>query len=166
MSSVVVMDCTGEMLTIGFGKLGFLVQKTEDTSSLGLNEINTILIIHKLDILDSKTLLLVQLLFILQDSLVEELLQLFIAIVDTKLLKAVNCKVFKASNIKDANVVGRGLERDAFVDPVDDVVKQVAVKSLGQGISGISGTAGLQGDLKNTSMTFVRVGCRDWRSLP
>ena len=40
-----------------------------------------------------------------QTDLIEELLEFLIAVVDTELLEAVDCKIFKARDIENSNIV-------------------------------------------------------------
>ena len=118
MVAIVVVDSACEVLTVRLGELGLLVQETEYSAGSGLYQINAVLVVHKAHTLHPQPLLLVQLLLVLEDPLVEELLEFLIAVVDTKLLKAVYCKVFKARDIKNSNVVSRGLEWNTLVDPL------------------------------------------------
>lgn len=118
------------------------------------------MIICELDFGNIKPLALVQLLLVLQDIVVEELLQFLVAIIDAKLLERVDGEVFcwkrkgliskclyavvacsptEAGDIKDADVVGGGAERDAFIDVLDDSVEQPAVQGLGEGVSSAVG---------------------------
>lgn len=58
----------------------------------------------------------------------------------------------KSSNIEDTDIVGRSLEWDALVDPIDDVVKHPTVDGFGQCIASIVGFVYLQrdpGDIQN-----------------
>ena len=54
------------------------------------------LIIHETNLLHSQSLFLVEILFVLQNSLIEELLQFFVAIIDAKLLERVHREVLEA----------------------------------------------------------------------
>lgn len=55
---------------------------------------NAVLVVDELDFLDVESLLLVQTLLLLENALVEELLQLLVAVVDAELLKTVHGEVF------------------------------------------------------------------------
>ena len=67
-----------------------------DGKSLGENVrlTNTILVVNESDLRNIEPLTFVQLLFVLQDTLVEELLQLLVTVVDAELLEAVHLEVF------------------------------------------------------------------------
>ena len=66
-----------------------LIQQVQDTGGFAFNEINAILVVHIFDFFELDALLDVELLLILQHAQVEKLLQLLVAVVDAKLLKAV-----------------------------------------------------------------------------
>lgn len=127
-----------EMRVARLWQLGLLVEQMEDAIVLGLDQINTILIVHVDNLLDSEALLLVQHLLFFENALVEELLQLLIAIVDAKLLETIDREVLEACNVQHADVVARRLERDTLIDPVHDIVKQAAVDRFGQGVASVA----------------------------
>ena len=83
---------------------------------LGFYQVNAVLVINETHILHSKTFLHIQFLFIFENSLIEKLLQLLVAIIDAELLKTVNGKILKSSNIQNANIVGRRLKWNTLVD--------------------------------------------------
>ena len=135
MVAVVVVDSACEVLTVGLRKLGLLIQQTEYSTRSGLYQVDAVLVVHEAHILHPESLLLVQFLLVFEDpllregnqltikqhkpqtDLIEELLEFLIAVVDTELLKAVDCKIFKARDIENSNIVSRGLERNTLVDP-------------------------------------------------
>ncbi len=63
------------------------------------------LIVNKRDFLDSQPFFLVQLLLLFENSLIEELLKLLVAIVDAELLEAVDGEVLEAGDVQNADVI-------------------------------------------------------------
>ena len=64
---------------------------------------DAVLVVDVVDLLDVEPLLLVQRLLLLEDALVEELLQLLVAVVDAELLEAIHLEVL--CNTKQARSV-------------------------------------------------------------
>ena len=62
---VVVVHGAGEVLAVGLREFGLLVQEAEDPTAPRLDQIDTVLVIHKVDILNAQSLFLVQLLLVL-----------------------------------------------------------------------------------------------------
>lgn len=85
----------------------------EDADGALGNEIETGLVVVKLDLGPVDALLVVHVLLQFEDVLVEVELQLLVGIVDAELLKTVQRKVFKAKNIENANRVHLGREKGA-----------------------------------------------------
>ena len=90
--------------------------------------------------LDAFPLILLLLLF--QNQLNKQLLQLLIAIIDTKLLKGVVIKDLKAIDIEYANdsavLMQRRLDErrvDGRVDVTDDPGEETVVQRLGEGVA-------------------------------
>lgn len=54
---------------------------------------NTVLVVHVGDLAQAESFLVVQMLFLFQNPLVEELLQLFVTVVDTELFEAVHGEI-------------------------------------------------------------------------
>ncbi len=63
------------------------------------------LIVNKGDFLDPQPFFLVQLLLLFENSLIEELLKLLVAIVDAELLEAVDGEVLEAGDVQNSNVI-------------------------------------------------------------
>ena len=99
-----------------FRQLWFLVEDVENAVRLGFNQIDAILIVNIDDLLNAKPFLFVEQLFFLEDAFVEELLQFLVTVVDTELFEAVDGKIFEASDVQHADVVGWWLERNARID--------------------------------------------------
>lgn len=78
----------------------------ENAVRLGFNQIDAILIVNIDDLLNAKPFLFVEQLFFLEDAFVEELLQFLVTVVDTELFEAVDGKIFEASDVQHADVVG------------------------------------------------------------
>lgn len=60
----------------------------------------------------------------------------------------------KSSNIEDSDIVGRSLEWNTLVNPIDDVVKHPAVYGFSQRVTGVVGFVHLQrnpGNISNSS---------------
>ena len=72
------------------------------------------LVVDEGDFLDPQPLFLIELLLLLEDPLVEELLQLLVAVVDAELLEAVDGEVLEPGDVQDADVVGRPLKGNAL----------------------------------------------------
>ncbi len=144
MRAVGRVDRRREVVVARFRQLRLLVEQMEDAVVLGLDQIDAVLIVDVDDLLDAQTLLLVQRLLLLEDALVEELLQLLVAVVDAKLFETVDGEVLEASDVQHADVVRRRLERDALVDAVHDVVEQAAVDRLSQCVSRVVGLVHLR----------------------
>ena len=54
--------------------------------------------------------------------MIEKLLKLLVTIVNAKLFKTIDGKVFKASNIENSNIIGRGLKWDTLVYPIKNLI--------------------------------------------
>jgi len=134
-SLVSVVELVSEVLVRGLRDLALLIEKEENTSCLGLNQIDAILVVDILDLLELDALLDVELLLVLKDANVEELLQLFVAVVDAKLLKTVHLEVLETSDIEHTNEVLRAVERKALVDATHDPVEKLAVEGFRKGIT-------------------------------
>lgn len=76
-------------------------------------------------------------LYLLEHPKIEELLKLLVTVVDAELLVAVEGEEFKSCDVQHADVVCRGLEREALIDAGYNVIKKMRVDSLGQGIASI-----------------------------
>ena len=74
------------------------------------------MVIDKRDLFDSQAFFFVQVLLVLENSLVEKLLKLLVAIIDAKLLKAVDRKVFEAGNIQNADIISGFLDNNVIID--------------------------------------------------
>lgn len=103
----------------------------ENAIVLGLYQIDTVLIVNVDDLLHPQAFLLVEQLLFLQDALVKKLLQFFVAVVDTKLFETVNGKILESSNIQNADIMARRLERNALVDSFNDKVKEATINGFG-----------------------------------
>ena len=130
----------------GLWQFRLFVQEAKDAGGFWLDEVDAVLIVDKRYLLDTEALFLVQVLLVLEYPLVEELLQLLVAVVDAELLERVDGEVLEASNVQHPDVVSRLLEGDGLVDPADDVVKQAGVDGFGKGVTGIRGLVHLQRD--------------------
>ena len=73
--------------------------------------------------------------FVLENTLVEELLELLVTVVDAELLEAVDLEVLEAGNIKHPDEGVRVVEREALVDALDDPVEEFGVDGLGKGVA-------------------------------
>ena len=80
MVAVVVMDSACEVLTVGLRKLGLFIQQTEYSTRSGLYQVDAVLVVHEAHILHPESLLLVQFLLVFEDPLIEELLELLVAV--------------------------------------------------------------------------------------
>lgn len=74
------------------GRIGFPILISHPKTTTVLT--NTVLVVHKSDLRHIEPLPLVQLLFVLQYPLVEELLKFLVAVIDAELLEAVHLEVF------------------------------------------------------------------------
>ena len=74
---------------IRFWKFRLLVEKTKNAVAFRLDQIDAVLIIDKGNLFDSQSLFFVQILFIFENTLIEKLLKLLVAVVDAELLEAV-----------------------------------------------------------------------------
>ena len=88
------------------GEAAGLIQQVED-AHLGLDEVQHVLVVHKLDVAPLDGLALVLGLLHLEDVLVEVLLQLLVGQVDAKLLKVVLLELLKACRA-ERRAGGRG----------------------------------------------------------
>jgi hypothetical protein len=77
-----------------------LIQDTQKSVWLVFNQVQHSLVVLELNISPLDLLLRVLLLLHLEDVAVEELLDLFVRIIDAELLKAVFLKILKAKNIQ------------------------------------------------------------------
>jgi hypothetical protein len=59
----------------------------------------TILIVNKLNLLYLKSLPLIQVLLLFQNTIIEKLLKFFIAVIDAELLKAIDSEIFWETRI-------------------------------------------------------------------
>lgn len=139
----------GEVRGRGLGQFGLLVQQCKNAIRLGLDQLNDVLIVREGDLRHIEALALIQLLFILQNVVVKELLQLLVAVVDAKLFKRVDREILKASNIQDTNVKVRCLEGNALIDQSHNPIEEATVNGLGQGIACVARLVDLQRNPKN-----------------
>ncbi len=108
------------------------------------------LIVNELDVVPVDRLVVVFLLFQLEDMLDEELLEIFVGIVDAELLEGVAVKVFEAENVQDADGVSFMCcplvrSEDRRIDFLDNVDEQSAVDSFGKRIPDILALVCVQG---------------------
>ena len=90
MLGVVVVQLVEEGLVGSLGELAFLIEKRDDTQRARFHQLDAILIVVEFDVGPIDFLAGILLLFELENRLIEKLLQLFVGIIDTKLLEAVH----------------------------------------------------------------------------
>ena len=97
------------------GEAALLVEDVQDAHGLALDQVQHILVVHKLDVAPVDGLSLVLGLLHLEDMLVEVLLQLLIRQVDAELLKVILLELFKACRLQASSALTRPLllRRDA-----------------------------------------------------
>ena len=139
----------GKMTWRWFRQLGLLVQQRKDAVRLGLYQLNDILIVRERNLRHIETFALIQLLFVLQNVIVEELLQLLVAVVDAELFKRVDSEVLKASNVQHANIKVGCLEGNALIDQSHNPIEEATVNGFGQGIARIVRLVDLQRNPKS-----------------
>ncbi len=104
----------------------------------------------------------VLLLLLLQCKLDENLLKLFVDVVDAKLLERVVVKDFESVDIEDTNDVGSvGTRIHGLVDALDDPVEHVVVDGFGESVSGSSGLSRVEGHLVDGTSSSASLGFHD-----
>lgn len=133
-----LVDLGSKVRWRGLRQLRFLIQQGENAIRLGFDQFDNVLIVGESNFRHIEAFALIQFLFVLQDVVVEELLELLIAVVDAELLERVHCEVLETGNVEHADVEVGGLEGDALVDQTDDSVKEATVDGLGQSIPSVA----------------------------
>ena len=142
---VVVRHLDKQRLVRGLGEVGLLVHEPDETERLLRQQVDAVLVVHKRNLAPVDSLLVVLLLLQLKDVLVKVKLQLFVGIVDAKLLERVLLKVLKAENIKDADKRMLAALANRVVDVLQDAGEHAAVQSLAEGVPRIDGLLHKQG---------------------
>lgn len=93
-TAILGVHARSKVLSAGGGQLALFVEQVKEAHALGLDKLDTVLVVHVGDFSQAQTLLFVDALLFFENALVEELLQLFVAVVDAELLEAVDWKVF------------------------------------------------------------------------
>ena len=101
----------GHKLLIGTHWQTRLFVEEGENTKLALDEVNTRLVVGKVDKLPVNLLAHVLFLFELEDVGVKFLLQLLVGVVDTELLEGVLCKMFETIDIEYTDE-GLGLRKD------------------------------------------------------
>ena len=131
--------------TAAGGEAGLVQEGQHAGRLLGLNQVQHIRVVHKLDVAPVDGLRLVLRLLRLEHVLVEVLLQLLVRQVDAELLERVQLERLKAVDVQDADEASAaGVLPDAGVDLLHQPVKQAGVQSLGQRVPGLGRLAGGQ----------------------
>ena len=115
-------------------------KKKERKEKRNLKEINALGVVNEINLRPRDVLLLVLSLLELEYVVGEELLELLVGVVDTKLLKAVDLEKLKTKDIQDTNEVHGllgGFDRD--VDVIHNPVKEAGVKCLSHGVAAVLG---------------------------
>mmetsp|Transcript_15361 Transcript_15361/g.27308 ORF Transcript_15361/g.27308 Transcript_15361/m.27308 type:complete len:207 (-) Transcript_15361:607-1227(-) len=121
-----------------FGVDAFFVHVREDSCGLSsFNEVTHDLIVEKADFLPPDALARVLVLLRFEGELNKKLLQLFIAVVDAKLLERVGLEYLKPVDIKHTQGKLPHVGVDGDVDEVNQVQKVTRVERLGEGISSL-----------------------------
>lgn len=136
------------------------------------------MIIGELDFGHVQAFAAIQLLFVLQNVVVEEFLKLLVAVINAKLLKGINGEVFckgitisdgemaapeaarhltETSNIQDTDVIRGGFKWNTLIDIMNDVIEEAAVQGLCQGIPSAIRLAHFQRDPGNGKEFNVNV---------
>ena len=68
-------------------------------SELTFDKGNAVFVVEKVNLFHVEPFFLIQILFVLENSLVEKLLKLLVAIIDAKLLKAVGLEIFETGDV-------------------------------------------------------------------
>lgn len=85
-----LMNASGKVLRSGTRQPCLLIQHVQETVGALFEEVDAVLVVRVLYALHVQSLLLVELLLLLQDAVVEELLELLVAVVDAELLEGVD----------------------------------------------------------------------------
>uniref|UniRef100_A0A182KIA5 Uncharacterized protein n=1 Tax=Anopheles christyi TaxID=43041 RepID=A0A182KIA5_9DIPT len=114
------------------GEFALLVDQCHNVQLLDRDQIQRVLIVHKLDVLPVDALVIVLLLLELEDVLYEKLLQIFVRKVNAKLLKAVVIEVLEPEDIQHTDGTARRRFRfvDGLIDLLHDQHKQTTVDAL------------------------------------
>lgn len=120
-----------------FRKFTLFVDEGHDVDRSGSNQIENDLVIDEFDMFPGYPFFVVVFLFHLKNVLNEELLEMFISVVDAKLLEAIIVEIFKSKNIQNADGVFRIDFRLEYrvVDLIHYHDKESAVDSFDKGIS-------------------------------
>ena len=118
------------------GSCAGIIQSGENTRrALVLDQRAHHLVVKVLDRSPLDLLAGILILFCLESQLNENLLQLFVDIVDTQLFERVLLKNFESINIQDTNRIGdRTSSSQRLIDTLYNPIEQIEVNSLGQGI--------------------------------
>ena len=133
-----------EVSGAGRRQAALLVEQVEDAHTLGLEHVNAVLVVDEGDAAQAEALALIERLLVLEYALVEELLELLVAVVDAELLVRVDGKVLEAGDVEQADEAGRGGERNGAIHARHDVVEELGVERLGEGVASTLRLAHLQ----------------------
>ena len=125
MLGILGVHTRGKMCGAGGGQTTLLVEQVKNANVFALDELNAVLVIYIGDFAQAQTLFFVDSLLFFENPLVEELLQLFIAVVDAELLEAVHRKVLKSRDVQKANKACGRAKRYGFVHAGHYMVEQL-----------------------------------------
>ncbi len=91
----------GVMSKKDLGKKGLFLEEGKESVVLHFDELNTLLIVFKVNALPPQAFHLIQVLLLLHDLLDKKVLSLLIAVVDEELLEAVVVKVLKPADVQN-----------------------------------------------------------------
>ncbi|TKR93102.1 hypothetical protein L596_007623 [Steinernema carpocapsae] len=118
--------------------LGFISNRSEQNVLNELRPISqtyAVLVVGVFDLGHIQTLFCVELLLLLQNPVVEELLELLVAVVNAELLERIQGEEFEAGDVQDADVALAMAERNRFVDRSHNEVEEAAIDRLRERIS-------------------------------
>lgn len=125
------MNGGGEVLDGRARQSGFFIEKVQESHSFLLEQVDAVTVVIVLNVRNVEALVLVQVLFLFENAVVEELLQLLVTVVDAELFKGVVLEELEPSNVQNADEVFGVFDLEAVVNVENNIVKELAIDGLG-----------------------------------
>lgn len=146
-------------------EFALLVDQRHDVHRLGSDQVQRLLVVHKLNVLPVDRFEVVLLLLQLEDVSHKELLQVLVRVVDAKLFEAVDVEVFETEDVQHSDrrpIVATAARQlwlvDGRVDFVDNPDEHAPVDALDQGVADVDRLLGAERGHHNIALRYDRPG--------
>lgn len=137
MCSVLFVQLSQHGLIGSFREFALLINQGHNVQLFDCNQIQSILVVYKFNVLPVDSFQIVFFLFQLEDVTHKKLLQVFIGVINAKLLETVVVEVLKTENVQNTNGAALPFLRsvDSCVDFFDDEHEQTTVNSFNESVT-------------------------------